>query len=55
MMNGLGGMMGGLGTLLVLSWISLLAVAIWAVARILPRVQTSNIVARRAKTPPSRP
>jgi uncharacterized membrane protein len=36
MMNGLGGMMGGLGTLLVLFWISLLAVAIWAVVRILP-------------------
>ena len=36
MMNGFGGMLGGLGTLLVLSWISLLAVAIWAVARIIP-------------------
>ena len=39
MMNGLGGMiggMGGLGTIFVLFWISLLAVVIWAMARIFP-------------------
>jgi putative membrane protein len=39
MMNGFGGMMGGmggLGTIFVLFWISLLAVVVWAVARIAP-------------------
>jgi len=39
MMNGFGGMMGGvggLGTIFVLFWISLLAVVVWAVVRIVP-------------------
>jgi putative membrane protein len=39
MMNGFGGMMGGmggLGTTFVLFWISLLAVVVWAVVRIVP-------------------
>jgi uncharacterized membrane protein len=36
MMNGLGGMMGGLGTTMVLFWISLLAVVVWATTRIFP-------------------
>jgi putative membrane protein len=48
MMNGLGGMMGGmggLGTIFVLFWISLLAVVIWAMARIFP--------SRAAATPQS--
>ncbi|HEY6583014.1 MAG TPA: hypothetical protein VIZ60_18030 [Rubrobacter sp.] len=39
MMNGFGGMMGGvggMGTIFVLFWISLLAVVVWAVVRIVP-------------------
>jgi putative membrane protein len=39
MMNGFGGMMGGmggLGTIFVLIWVSILAVVVWAVVRIAP-------------------
>ena len=37
MMNGLGGMMGGgLGATLLLFWIPLLAVVVWAVTRVFP-------------------
>ena len=47
MMNGFGGMMGGFGILSVLFWVALLAIAIWAVARIL-RTDTAP---RRAEGP----
>ncbi len=36
MMNGFGGMMGGLGIFTVLFWIALLAIVVWAAARIFP-------------------
>lgn len=55
MMNGFGGMMGGLGATLVLFYIPLLVVVIWDLTRIFPQTHSPGAIAERARTPRSRP